>query len=154
MARVVVIHGPNLNLLGTREPDIYGAETLAEIDARIRDEAARLGLAVTCLQFNAEGDIIDAIHRAGREADAIVLNPGAYTHYSLAIRDAVAAVPVPVIEVHLSNIYAREPFRRRSVIAAVARGQITGFGGQGYLLALQAVRALLGQVDVGPGGVR
>lgn len=140
--RVLVIHGPNLNLLGEREPEIYGTLTLDEINRRIRDEAAELGIEVRCFQSNSEGAIIDAIHGARREADAIIINPGAYTHYSVAIRDALAAVALPAIEVHLSNVHAREEFRRHSVIAPVVRGQIVGLGVQGYLLALRGLKAL------------
>lgn len=140
--RVLVIHGPNLNLLGEREPEVYGTLTLDEIDDRIRAEAADLGIEVTCVQSNSEGAVIDAIHAARREADGIIINPGAYTHYSLAIRDALAAVALPAIEVHLSNVHAREEFRRHSVIAPVVRGQIVGLGAEGYLLALRALRAL------------
>lgn len=136
--KVHVIHGPNLNLLGTREPEVYGAVTLEQINAMIASEAQRRGITVQCQQFNSEGDIIDALHRAGHEADGVILNPGAYTHYSYAIRDAVAAIGVPVIEVHLSNVYAREEFRHRSVIAPVCQGQIAGFGADSYILALEA----------------
>lgn len=137
---VFVIHGPNLNLLGQREPEVYGSVTLEEINQRLQQQAGEWGWRLSCFQFNSEGEIIDTIHRARREADAIIINPGAFTHYSLAIRDAVAAIDLPVIEVHLSNIYAREEFRHRSVIAAVCRGQISGFGADGYILALHALR--------------
>ncbi|HEX6988641.1 MAG TPA: type II 3-dehydroquinate dehydratase [Bacillota bacterium] len=143
--RVLVIHGPNLNLLGEREPEVYGTLTLDDIDDRIRAEAAALGIEVTCVQSNSEGALIDAIHAARRDADGIIINPGAYTHYSLAIRDALAAVPVPAIEVHLSNVHAREEFRRHSVIAPVVKGQIVGLGVEGYLLALRALRSLRGR---------
>ncbi len=143
--RILVIHGPNLNLLGTREPDVYGTATLAEIDSLLRERGRGTGAEVECVQFNAEGAIIDAIHRAAGRYDAIVINPGAYTHYSIAIRDALAAVGLPVVEVHLSNIHAREDFRRHSVIAPVCRGTISGFGPVGYVLALEAVLALAGR---------
>lgn len=143
--RILVIHGPNLNLLGTREPAVYGTATLAEIDSLLRERGRVTGAEVECVQFNAEGAIIDAIHRATGRYDAIVINPGAYTHYSIAIRDALAAVGLPVVEVHLSNIHAREDFRRHSVIAPVCRGTISGFGPVGYVLALEAVLALAGR---------
>jgi 3-dehydroquinate dehydratase-2 len=147
--KILVIHGPNLNLLGTREPEIYGTETLSEIDARIRARAGERGVTVEILQSNHEGAIIDRIHAAASEGadrcDGVVINPGAYTHYSLAIRDAIAGTGLPAIEVHLSNIHAREPMRRRSVIAPVCRGQISGFGARSYLLAIDALMDLLGQ---------
>lgn len=144
MARVLVIHGPNLNLLGSREPEIYGRESLEDLNRRLREEAARLGLEVEILQSNHEGEIVEAIQGARGEVACIVINPAAFTHYSLAIREAIAASGVPAIEVHLSNIYAREGFRRRSVVAPVAVGQITGLGSLGYLLALQAAAHLAG----------
>lgn len=139
MNKVLVIHGPNLNLLGTREPDIYGATTLAEVDTELRRAAAAAGLAVEIIQSNHEGVIVDAIQQVGPQCLGIIINPGAFTHYSIAIRDALAAVTVPAIEVHVSNIYAREPFRAHSVITPVALGQIVGLGTHGYLLALQAL---------------
>ena len=140
--RVLVIHGPNLNLLGTREPQIYGSQTLAEIDAAIEDEARSLGLEVASAQYNDEGDIIAAVHNARDTAEAIIINPGAYTHYSYAIADAISAVGLPAIEVHLSNVFAREPFRKISVIAPVCAGSIAGFGVKSYLLALRAAHFL------------
>ena len=136
---VLVIHGPNLNLLGTREPGTYGDRTLAEIDARIEREAALLGTSVRCVQHNSEGAIVDELHRARADYDAIVINPGAYTHYAYAIRDAIAAIGLPAIEVHLTNTSAREPFRATSVVAAVCRGTIAGFGVDSYVLALRAL---------------
>jgi 3-dehydroquinate dehydratase-2 len=136
---VLVIHGPNLNLLGTREPQTYGSMTLADLDLRIALEAAELGAGVRCVQHNSEGAIVDEIHAARGTYDAILLNAGAYTHYSYAIRDAVAAVDVPTVEVHLTNTQAREPFRAQSVIAPVCRGSIAGFGADSYVLALRAV---------------
>ena len=143
--RVLVIHGPNLNLLGEREPHIYGTLTLADIDARIQTLAQELGLEVRTMQHNSEGAIIDALHAARKDADAVLLNPGAYTHYSYAIADAIAAIPVPVIEVHLSNVHAREAFRRNSVVAPVCAGSIGGFGVDSYLLALRAAAQLAGE---------
>ncbi len=141
--KILVIHGPNLNLLGAREPEIYGKLTLDEIDAKIRSRATERGVSVIIHQFNGEGEIIDAIQKAAKKGspeacDAMLINAGAYTHYSLAIGDAIRSTGVPAIEVHLSNIYAREEFRRKSVIAPVCRGQIVGLGYRGYLLALDA----------------
>ncbi len=136
----LVLHGPNLNLLGRREPAIYGSLSLAELDRLITAHARRQGLRVQCRQSNLEGQLITWLQGAEREGfTGVVLNPGAFTHYSIALRDAVAAIRLPVIEVHLSNIHGREEFRRHSVIAAVARGQIAGFGPQSYLLGLDAL---------------
>ncbi|BDG59867.1 type II 3-dehydroquinate dehydratase [Caldinitratiruptor microaerophilus] len=143
MARVLVLHGPNLNLLGVREPGIYGTTTLAEIDRQLAERGRELGLEVVTFQSNHEGALIDRIHAARTEVDAIILNPGALTHYSYALRDALAAVGLPAVEVHLSNIHAREPFRQHSVTAPACRGVIAGFGARSYLLALEAVRAIL-----------
>jgi 3-dehydroquinate dehydratase II len=144
MTAILVLHGPNLNLLGQREPAVYGTTTLPEIDAAIRAHAAARGVKVECRQSNHEGALVDAIQRAAAEGfAAIVINPAALTHYSYALRDAIASVPVPVVEVHLSNIHAREPFRQRSVTAGACRGQIGGFGAQSYLLALDALVASL-----------
>jgi 3-dehydroquinate dehydratase II len=140
--RVLVLHGPNLNLLGTRQPEIYGTQTLAEIDETIKAVAADLGMDVHCEQHNAEGDIIDALHAAQGRYNAVVINPGAFTHYSYAIADAIAAIGIPVVEVHLSNLAAREQFRRTSVTAAACRGAIAGFGATSYVLALHALRSL------------
>lgn len=138
MPRLVVLHGPNLNLLGTREPEIYGKTTLEEINQQLREFAARCGWEIEILQSNHEGVLVDAVQRAGKEADFLIINPGALTHYSYTLRDAVAAVGIPTVEVHLSNIHARERFRRRSVIAPVALGQISGLGADSYLLAMEA----------------
>lgn len=139
MNKVLVLHGPNLNLLGTREPEHYGTLTLAAIDEMLAQRAETLGASVECRQSNHEGQLIDWIQAAAQEGfQAIVFNPGGYTHTSVAIRDAVAAVATPVVEVHLSAIHAREEFRHRSLIAPVARGQISGFGALSYRLGLDA----------------
>ncbi|OPY57520.1 MAG: 3-dehydroquinate dehydratase [Pelotomaculum sp. PtaU1.Bin035] len=137
--KILVLNGPNLNLLGQREPSVYGTGSLDEINNRILVLAGELGVEVTCRQSNNEGDLIDLIHRAAVEVDAVIFNPGAFTHYSYALRDAIEAIGIPTVEVHLSNIYAREDFRRHSVIAPVVAGQISGLGAAGYLLALRAV---------------
>ena len=139
----LVLHGPNLNLLGTREPAVYGELSLAALDRTIEEHARPRGVRVVCRQSNVEGQLIDWLQGAEREGfTGIVLNPGAFTHYSIALRDAVAAIRLPVIEVHLSNIHGREEFRRHSVIAPVAAGQISGFGAQSYLLGLDALLLL------------
>ncbi len=141
--RVVVLHGPNLNLLGTREPAVYGRQTLRDIDAALHALAAELGLAVETFQSNSEGTLVDRIQAARDGADAIIINAGAYTHTSVAVRDALLATALPVIEVHVSNTYKRESFRHRSLIADIAVGQIVGFGADSYLLGLRAAAALL-----------
>lgn len=141
-ASVLVLHGPNLNLLGTREPEVYGSTTVSEIDAGLRALGAELGVAVETLQSNHEGVLIDAIHAARGRHGAILINPGAFTHYSIAIRDAIASVAVPTVEVHLSNVHKREEFRHRSVISAVAVGTIVGFGVESYHLGLRAAARL------------
>lgn len=145
---VVVLHGPNLNALGKREPEIYGSQTLEEINERLFKLAAQCDLTIGIQQHASEGALIDAIHAAGDARSAIIINPGAYTHYSYAIRDALASVSVPKIEIHLTNIYAREPFRRRSVIAPVVDGTVAGFGADSYLLGLRAVAAILDRTRV------
>lgn len=137
--RVLVIHGPNLNLLGRRETNVYGTMTLEDIDALLLKKAIALGLDLEIVQTNHEGEMVEAIQKTLNGYAGIVINPAAFSHYSIAVRDAVAAVPVPVIEVHLSNIYSREEFRHHSVVAPVAKGQISGLGPLGYLLALEAV---------------
>ena len=140
--KILLIHGPNLNMLGTRETDVYGTEDLQSINQKCVDAAAELGIELDIHQANGEGEIVNMIQSASRTADAIVINPGAYTHYSYAIRDALAAVELPKVEVHLSNIYTREEFRAESVTAPVVSGQISGFGPNSYLLALRAAVGL------------
>ncbi len=136
---VLVLHGPNLNLLGSREPNVYGKTTLAQIDDLLRSDAEKLQVKIVCLQSNHEGALVDAIHNARALHSGILINPGAYTHTSVAIRDALAGVMLPTVEVHLSNIYTREEFRHHSYIAPVAIGQISGFGANSYRLGLQAL---------------
>jgi 3-dehydroquinate dehydratase-2 len=145
MMKVSLIHGPNLNLLGSREPQLYGRDSYDEINRKIKARAQQMDTEVRIFQSNHEGEIIDAIHDALNWADGIVINPGAYTHYSYAIRDAITAVRLPTIEVHLTNIHAREEFRHLSVISAVATGQIIGLGTMGYLLGLEALKEIVDQ---------
>jgi 3-dehydroquinate dehydratase-2 len=142
---VVVLHGPNLNLLGEREPQVYGSVTLAEIDAELVAQGRAAGVTVEAAQSNQEGELIDRVQRARAEADAIIINAGGYTHTSVALRDAIAAAKVPTIEVHLSNLAAREEFRHRSYLTAVCVGQISGFGAASYRLALAAAIDILKQ---------
>ena len=141
--RIAILNGPSLNLLGTREPEIYGTTTLADIEARLRDVARELGVDIEFLQSNHEGVLIDGIQGMRGTADGAIINAGAYTHTSLALRDALASVSLPFVEVHLSNIYAREPERRRSLLASSARAVICGFGAYGYELALRGLVASL-----------
>lgn len=137
--KILVLHGPNLNMLGRREPAVYGHTTLAEINAALQARADVAGVTLLTLQSNHEGVLIDFLQQAGWDADGIIINPGALTHYGLALRDALASLSAPIIEVHLSNVYKREPFRHTSVVAPVATGQITGLGWRGYVLALEWV---------------
>jgi 3-dehydroquinate dehydratase-2 len=147
MIRVLAAHGPNLHLLGTREPEIYGRVTLADIDSRLVSAAQARGAELRTFQSNGEGALVDALHDARHWADGVILNAGAFTHYSYALADAIAGIGIPVIEVHLSNIHAREAWRRTSVIAPVVVGSIDGFGWRSYLLALDA---LLGHLEERP----
>lgn len=147
MQRIQIIHGPNLNMLGLREPGIYGTQTLASINAMLAVEAEVLGVTVEAFQSNSEGALVDCIHSTFGQKDGILINPGAYTHTSIALRDAIAAVGLPTVEVHLSNIHRREEFRHHSYIAPVAVGQICGFGAESYRLGLRAlVQHLITQV--------
>lgn len=139
MAKVLVLNGPNLNLLGTREPEIYGSTTLADINTMLQKRGADAGIEVDCFQSNHEGALVDKIQAANHNYDYIIFNAAAFTHYSIAIRDAIAAIDVPVIEVHISNIHQREEFRHTSVLAPVAMGQICGLGVESYLAALEAI---------------
>ena len=135
--KILLIHGPNLNMLGRREPEIYGHTTLAQIDDTARERVAAAGATLLAFQSNHEGALIDFIQAEGWDADGIIINPGAYTHYGLALRDALAALHAPIVEIHLSNVYKREAFRHTSLIAPIATGQIAGLGWQGYMLALE-----------------
>jgi len=137
--KVLILHGPNMNLIGTREPEIYGSMTLDEINSRLVEQGRELGIEVICQQSNHEGALIDELHEACTWADGVVFNPGGYSHTSIALRDAVAAIGIPVVEVHMSNVYAREEFRHQSFISAVCKGKIAGFGWKSYLLGLKAI---------------
>jgi 3-dehydroquinate dehydratase-2 len=143
--KILLINGPNLGTLGRRQPEVYGHTTLLEIEERVRERASALDMEVASFQSNHEGALIDFIEAAAQTAQGIIINPGALTHYGLALRDALESCERPIIEVHLSNIYAREPFRHRSVIAPIARGTIAGLGWRGYILALEALAELLNE---------
>ena len=141
--KILILHGPNLNLLGTREPEVYGSMTLDDINNELIELGKELGVEVKSLQSNHEGALVDALHDARTWANGVVFNPGAYTHTSIALRDAISAIDIPVIEVHLSNVYAREEFRHVSMISAVCKGKITGFGWRSYMLGLRALVEML-----------
>jgi 3-dehydroquinate dehydratase-2 len=137
--KILLLHGPNLNLLGTREPEVYGAMTLDDINKKMVALGAEVGAEVTCLQSNHEGALIDALHDARTWAAGVVFNPGGFTHTSVALRDAISAIVIPVIEVHLSNVYAREEFRHKSLVSAVCKGKVSGFGWRSYELGLRGL---------------
>lgn len=139
MTRILLLHGPNLNLLGTREPGIYGSTTLEDVNRRVAEAGAARGVEVRPFQSNHEGALVEALHEARTWADGVVFNPGAYTHTSVALRDAIAGTGLTVVEVHLSNVHAREEFRHKSLLAPVCLGQISGFGWRSYLLGLEAL---------------
>jgi 3-dehydroquinate dehydratase-2 len=139
--KILVLHGPNLNLTGVREPEVYGSITLDEINARLVKEGLDLGVEIVCMQSNHEGALIDALHDAQNWAEGVVFNPGGFSHTSVALRDAVAAIRIPVVEVHMSNVYAREKFRHQSYLSAVCKGKIVGFGMYSYILGLRAIIA-------------
>jgi 3-dehydroquinate dehydratase II len=143
--QILLLHGPNLNLLGTRQPEVYGKMTLDEINDAARSHAARHDIELWVEQSNHEGALIDVLHLARKRVDGVVFNPGAYTHTSIALRDAISAIQLPVVEIHLSNVHAREEFRHRSLLAPVCLGQICGFGWRGYMLALDA---LIGHLEL------
>tara|TARA_B100002003_G_scaffold244174_1_gene269756 strand:+ start:213 stop:644 length:432 start_codon:yes stop_codon:yes gene_type:complete len=143
MLNVLVLHGPNLNLLGTREPDVYGTDTLADIDSQLTALAEELKIVVRIKQSNSEEMLIEELHSSREWANGVLFNPGAFTHTSVALRDAIAAIDIPVVEIHLSNIHARESFRRESLLAPVCIGSISGFGTQSYLLGLHALKTYM-----------
>jgi len=141
--KILILHGPNLNLLGTREPEVYGSMTMEDIDKALIELGKELGAEINSQQSNSEGGLIDVLHHARTTADGVIFNPGGYTHTSIALRDAISAIEIPVIEVHLSNVYAREEFRHVSMISAVCKGKITGFGWHSYTLGLRALVDIL-----------
>lgn len=143
MKSILVLNGPNLNLLGEREPQVYGSMTMEEINQRLVEAGKELGLGIRTFQSNSEGALIDALQEARHWASGVIFNPGAYTHNSVALRDCIAAIAPPVIEVHISNVYARDEFRHKSVLSPVCKGKITGFGWRSYLLALHALAWML-----------
>jgi 3-dehydroquinate dehydratase II len=143
--RILLLNGPNLNLLGTRQPEIYGHQTLADIEASVRERAARAGVEVRAFQSNHEGALIDFLQAEAKDADAIMINAGAYGHYSIALRDALIATRLPVVDIHISNVYAREPFRHHSVIADIALAQVSGLGWRGYAVAVEALIEILNE---------
>ena len=147
MKRILVIHGPNLNLLGEREPGVYGSTSFAELNNMIQDRAEKLGMECEIFQSNHEGAIIDRLHAARKDFDGVIINAGAYTHYSYAIHDAIHDIRIPVIEVHISNIHAREDFRHKSITAGVCAGVVAGFGPMGYHLALQGLSQILNEIQ-------
>jgi 3-dehydroquinate dehydratase-2 len=147
MTKILVLHGPNLNLLGEREPEVYGSLTLDEINQRLAETGRELDIEVRCYQSNNEGELIDALHAARRSVQGVIFNPGGYTHTSIALRDAITAINLPVVEVHLSHIHAREEFRRHSVIAPACVGTIAGFGWRSYWLALLALKEMLSPLE-------
>lgn len=147
MAKILIVNGPNLNLLGSREPDMYGDMTLDQINSELKELASELGLEVEFFQSNSEGGLIDFLHEKAPEADGLIINPGGYTHYSIAIRDAIAGLNLVAIEVHLTNTQAREKFRRKSVIAPVCKGVLAGFGAYGYAMALSYFSGLVSEAD-------
>ena len=143
--KFLVLHGPNLNLLGTREPEVYGSMTMEDINSKLVEQGRGLGVDIRCQQSNSEGALIDILHEARAWADGVIFNPGGYTHTSVALRDAISSISIPVVEVHLSNVYAREEFRHKSLLSAVCKGKITGFGWHSYALGLQALVDILSE---------
>jgi 3-dehydroquinate dehydratase-2 len=141
--KILILHGPNLNLLGTREPEVYGSMTLEDINRKLVELGKELGAEIKCVQSNHEGALIDTLHEARTSMDGVIFNPGGYTHTSIALRDAISSIQIPVVEVHLSNVYAREEFRHVSMISAVCKGKIVGLGWRSYLLGLRALVDLL-----------